>query len=80
MSVNVRVELRPGARQDVQGLLRRFRRACNEAGVIHDYRSHEFYEKPCEKRNRAKRQAKLVRLYAEQGKPEKPKAKKREGR
>lgn len=76
MSVNVRVEARPDRRFDIVNLLRRFKRACNEFGVTHEFKRHEYYEKPCEKRNRRRRQTELVRKYAleEQKFPQKVKA------
>lgn len=37
--------------------LRRFKRACDNAGVIEDTRKKEFYEKPTWKKKRAKKEA-----------------------
>jgi small subunit ribosomal protein S21 len=34
--------------------LRRFKRACEKAGVLSDVRSREFYEKPTQERKRKK--------------------------
>ncbi len=71
MAVNVRVESRSFqgnrvSRDDSMNLIRRFKRACNEAGILSALKEYEFYEKPCEKRNRKRRQAELQRRYAEE--------------
>ena len=34
--------------------IRRFKRACEKAGVLSDVRKREFYEKPTQERNRKK--------------------------
>jgi len=41
--------------------IRRFKRACEKAGVLSDIRSHEFYEKPTSERKRKK--AAAVKRY-----------------
>lgn len=56
--------------------LRRFKRACEKAGVLTDVRKHEYYEKPSQRRKRkraaaikrqlkrlAREQARRTRLY-----------------
>lgn len=53
--------------------LRRFKRACEKAGVLSDVRKHEFYEKPTSMRKRkaaaaVKRHAK--KLQRENGRME----------
>lgn len=72
MSTNVRVELRyngGNSRFDREratlNLLRQFKRAVAEAGVLYELREREFYEKPGEKKRRKQRQAELQRKYAE---------------
>ena len=60
MAVNVRVEakrLPPNAsRQErdvnLQRLLRIFKRMCNEAGVMHSLKEHEFFQRKCDIRRR----------------------------
>ena len=60
MAVNVRIEakrLPPGANRgdrerSTQILLRIFKRACNEAGIMHDFKEHEFFIRPTDKRRR----------------------------
>lgn len=37
--------------------LRKFRKACDRAGIIQDVRKKEFYEKPNQKRRRKKKEA-----------------------
>lgn len=34
--------------------LKKFKKMCNRAGVVRDYRRHEYYEKPSDKKRRAK--------------------------
>ena len=41
--------------------IRRFKRACEKAGVLADVRKKEFYEKPTQERKRKK--ASAVKLY-----------------
>lgn len=69
---NVKVELRfngGNSRFDREratlNLIRQFKRAVAEAGVLHELREREFYEKPGEKKRRKQRQAELQRKYAE---------------
>ncbi len=40
-----------------ESLLRRFKRACDKAGILSDIRSNEAYEKPTAKRKRKKNAA-----------------------
>lgn len=40
--------------ENIDRALRRFKRACEKAGVFTDSRKHEFYEKPSERKKRAK--------------------------
>jgi small subunit ribosomal protein S21 len=42
------------------GALRRFKRACEKAGILNELRRHEFYEKPTAERKR-KRSATIKR-------------------
>nr|WP_309595422.1 30S ribosomal protein S21 [Moraxella osloensis] len=41
--------------------IRRFKRACEKAGILADLRKHEFYEKPTQERKRKK--AAAVKRY-----------------
>jgi small subunit ribosomal protein S21 len=52
MAVNVRVENRRGFEQ----MLKAFRKAMTERGVLHELKRHQFYEKPSEKRRKKIRQ------------------------
>jgi len=42
---------------DVTKALRIFKKKVQEAGIIQEVRERQFYEKPCEKRNRKKKAA-----------------------
>lgn len=35
-----------------ESFVRRFRKACEKAGILKDYKRHQRYEKPSEKRKR----------------------------
>jgi len=48
------VEVRNG---DFTKALRIFKKKVQEAGILQEVREREFYEKPCEKRNRKKKAA-----------------------
>jgi len=37
--------------------LRKFRKACDRAGIVQEVRKREFYEKPAAKRQRKKKEA-----------------------
>lgn len=57
------VRVREG--EDFEKALKRFRRACERAGLISDIRKHQRYEKPSQKRKRKlaaarRRQRKLM--------------------
>ncbi len=72
MTTNVRVELRfnvGNSRFDREratlNLIRQFKRAVAEAGILRELREREFYEKPGEKKRNKQRQAELQRKYAE---------------
>ena len=53
------VKLKEGEPVDVA--IRRFKRACEKAGVLADVRKREFYEKPTQERKRKK--AAAVKRY-----------------
>jgi ribosomal protein S21 len=71
MSVNVRVEMRfhGGSRQDrdksATNLLRQFKRACNEAGILRELNERKFFESKSRKRRRELKQAKLQNKYSQ---------------
>ena len=50
MNLLAGIEVRDG--ESFESFMRRFRRACEKAGVLRDYKRHEYYEKPSEKRKR----------------------------
>lgn len=73
MSVSrVRVELRDlpptASREDREMAFRKmhtaFKKAVTEAGVLHQYKQHEYYESPSEKKRRQKRESDLQKLKA----------------
>jgi small subunit ribosomal protein S21 len=45
-------------RESFEGLMRRFKRACEKADVLLEVRKREFFEKPTTKRKRSKASAK----------------------
>ncbi len=55
------VKVRPRGRENIQQLLKRFRRVLEKEGVIRDMKKKSFYEKPSEIRNRVKRRAQRER-------------------
>ena len=46
-------------------LFKAFKRKVDEAKILRDYKSHEFYESPGEKRRRKKREAQNQRFKSE---------------
>jgi ribosomal protein S21 len=54
----------------IQKLLRIFKRVCNDYGIMHAYKEHEFFVRECDKRRRKKMAKKIAIL--QEGKPEKP--------
>tara|TARA_A100001388_G_C28533629_1_gene386792 strand:+ start:65 stop:325 length:261 start_codon:yes stop_codon:yes gene_type:complete len=44
--------------------LRKFRKACEKAGIVQEVRKREFYEKPTAKRKRKKAEARARHLKA----------------
>ena len=68
----VRVEAKnynPHASYDEQyksfkGLFQAFKRACNQAGILKDYKRHEAYEKPGEKKRRKQKELRTTMLKA----------------
>lgn len=77
MAVNVRVEAKAyhgnnkyDRERAALSLIRQFKRAVNEAGVLHTLKEKEFYEKPGEKERRKQRYAALQAKYAVQNNEE----------
>lgn len=68
----VRIELRDlpptASREDREMAFRKmhtaFKKAVTEAGVLHQYKQHEYYESPSEKKRRKKRESDLQKLKA----------------
>jgi small subunit ribosomal protein S21 len=40
--------------ESFDSLLRRFKKAVDKDDIIKDFRKHEFFEKPCERKKRAR--------------------------
>ena len=43
-----------GEKEGIESALRRFKRACEKAGVLTELRRREYYEKPTQERKRKK--------------------------
>lgn len=43
-------------------MLRRFKNKCERAGIVKDYKKHEFYDKPSAKKNRKNQELKRTKL------------------
>jgi len=43
--------------ESVQQMLRRFKKLCEKEGLIKDFKRNSYYEKPSERKRRARRQA-----------------------
>lgn len=43
--------------ESYESFMRRFRRACEKAGILRDLKRREFHEKPSERRKRKKAEA-----------------------
>ena len=43
-------------KDNLDEMILRLRRAVNKAGILHDWKKKEFYEKPSDKRRRERRQ------------------------
>jgi small subunit ribosomal protein S21 len=44
--------------EPLEKALKRFRRKCQESGILSEYKKREFFEKPSEKKKRLKDEAK----------------------
>ena len=54
--MGIRVEPQPG--ESIGSVLKRFKKLCEKEGLLRDIRRQESYEKPSEKRRRAKHKSK----------------------
>ena len=48
----VKIVLKPG--EKVQFVMKKFKKICEREGIVRDMRRQEFYEKPSDKRRRAR--------------------------
>jgi small subunit ribosomal protein S21 len=66
----IRVKARSG--EDVQQMLRRFKKLCEKEGLTKDVKRKEFYEKPSERRRRAARKSVARRVKGDMPAPTRP--------
>lgn len=62
MAINVSVTASP--KDPFEKTFRRFRNACERAGIVKECRKHEFFEKPSVKKNRKNQELKRAKLNA----------------
>lgn len=68
------LRMRVHDREPIAAAMRRFKKLIERSGLKKELRAHEHYEKPCEERNRKKRNRVNVIRKAALGKPvKKPK-------
>ncbi|MFG0329261.1 MAG: 30S ribosomal protein S21 [Phycisphaerales bacterium] len=53
--MSIRIKSRSG--ESVEQMLRRFKKLCEKEGLTKDIKRKQYYEKPSERRNRAKRKS-----------------------
>ncbi len=46
-----------GESEPVERLLKRFRKKCDAAGILRDFRNHRHFEPACERRKRRRKRA-----------------------
>jgi len=51
------IRIKSRGNESAEQLMRRFKKLCEKEGLTKDIRKKEYYEKPSERRNRAKRKA-----------------------
>jgi small subunit ribosomal protein S21 len=62
MAVNVCVTA--GPKDPFEKTFRRFRNACERAGIVKECRKHDFFEKPSTKKNRRNQELKRAKINA----------------
>jgi small subunit ribosomal protein S21 len=65
------LRMRVHEREPIGAALRRFKKLIERSGMKRELRAHEYYEKPCEARNRKKAQRKRAIRKAALGLPAK---------
>jgi small subunit ribosomal protein S21 len=65
------LRMRVHDREPIGAALRRFKKLVERSGMKRELRAHEYYEKPCEQRNRKKAQRKRAIKKAALGPPAK---------
>ncbi len=61
----LQVEVRSGSREDFEYAAKAFKNLVNREKVIADYKAHQSYEKPSEKKRRKRREAEKKRYIAD---------------
>jgi len=51
------IRIKSRGNESAEQLMRRFKKLCEKEGLTKDIRKKEYYEKPSERRNRARRKA-----------------------
>jgi len=51
------VQVRGDSPHEFMKALRKFKRKVNDSGILQDYKDRQYYEKPSDKRRKAKKQA-----------------------
>lgn len=51
------VQVRGDSPHEFMKALRKFKRKVNESGIMQDYKDRQYYEKPSDKKRKAKKQA-----------------------
>ena len=63
------LRMRVHEREHIGAALRRFKKLLERSGIKKEIRAHEYYEKPCEARNRKEARRKSTIRKAALGKP-----------
>ena len=61
----IRIKARGG--ESVEQMMKRFKKLCEKEGLTKDIKRKEYYEKPSERRRRARRKAENRRMKSEFG-------------
>ena len=67
----IRIKARGG--ESVEQMLRRFKKLCEKEGLTKEIKRRQYYEKPSERRNRAKRKS-IQRAIRDRETPARPRS------
>ena len=56
------IKIRSRSGESIQQMMKRFKKMCEKEGLIKDIKRQSYYEKPSEKKRRAKRKSSSSRL------------------